>query len=91
MIAIPFILFYKKLNLRRYYPKICKTGKGGGVDHIKYSLYLNLELFICYNFGHFKIKSLFFTRREIYNNQDNRIPIISSVNSRKYIVKKINN
>lgn len=62
----------------------------GIFDHIKYSLYLNLELFICYNFGHFKIKSLFFTRREIYNNHDNRIPIISSVNSRKYIVKKIN-
>lgn len=31
----------------------------GIFDHIKYSLYLNLELFICYNFGHFKIKSLF--------------------------------
>lgn len=80
------------MNLRRYYLKICKIGVKGIFDYIKYSLYLNWKLFICYNFGYFKIKSLSWEGKSltiikrIY--EINWILNIIRVDSRRYDVKK---
>lgn len=80
------------MNLRWFYLKICKNGVKGIFDYIKYSFYLNWMLFICYNFGYFKIKLFFWEGKSFiiikWIYEINWILNIIRVDSCRYDVKK---